>query len=143
MKRPCSGTKDDGSPCRAAARVDGTYCFHHDPESAVEAAAARRLGGLRRRREGTISTVYDLAGLGSAEGIRRVLDIAVTDALGLDNGVARLRVLISAAVAATRLLMADDHERRLGHIEVAIRSLWSEKQGSAMEEQSLLDRPPI
>lgn len=44
------------------------------------------LGGLRRRREGTIGVAYDLDGLDHAAGIRRILDIVVADSLGLDNG---------------------------------------------------------
>ena len=96
------------STCRATPLRDEVYCFWHSPEHAIEADQARRLGGLRRRREKTITAVYELEGLGSAVGIRRVLDIAVADALGLENSVARARVLIAAAMAATRLLEIED-----------------------------------
>jgi hypothetical protein len=41
-----------------------------------------------------------------------VLDIAVADALGLENSVARSRVLIAAAMAATRLLEIGEIETR-------------------------------
>ena len=49
----------------------------------------------------------DLAGLLSVEDIRRVLEIAVIDTLGLDNPIARTRVLVALAAAA-RLLEVDD-----------------------------------
>ena len=98
------------------------FCFAHDPERAEEAAEARRLGGLRRRKEGTIAVAYDLPGLGTVEGIRRLLDIVVTDGLGLDNGVNRLRVLISAATAATKLLETAEFEERLDAIETVVRN---------------------
>jgi hypothetical protein len=91
---------------------DEPYCFWHSPEHATEATEARRLGGLRRRREKTVGAVYDLEGLGSVNGIRRVLDIVVADALGLENSVARSRLLIMAAVAATRLLEVEDTDVR-------------------------------
>jgi hypothetical protein len=96
------------------------YCFSHDPERAAEAAEARRLGGLRRRKEGTIAVAYDLPGLDSVAGIRRLLDIVVTDGVGLDNGIPRLRVLISTAVAAANLLKVGEFEERLVALEAAV-----------------------
>ena len=102
--RTCTFELPDGQPCRATPLRDEPYCFWHSPDRAEEAAEARRLGGLRRRREKTITMVYELEGLSSVHGIRRVLDIAVADALGLENSVARARILIATAMAATRLL---------------------------------------
>jgi len=116
----CRHVMEDGRPCRAGPQRERPWCFLHDPERSEDAAEARRLGGLRRRREGTLSVAYDLDGLDSVAGIRRVLDIAVTDALGLENGVARLRVLIAAAAAATRLLESAEFEARLSALEAAL-----------------------
>jgi hypothetical protein len=100
---------------------DRPYCFSHDPERAEEAAEARRLGGLRRRKEGTIAVAYDLPGLDTVAGIRRLLDIVVIDGVGLENGIARLRVLISTATAATNLLKVGEIEDRLASMEAAVR----------------------
>jgi hypothetical protein len=97
------------------------YCFAHDPERAADAAEARRMGGLRRRKEGTVAVAYDLPGLDSVEGIRRLLEIVVTDGLGLDNSIARLRALISSAVAATNLLKVGELEDRVAALEAAQR----------------------
>jgi hypothetical protein len=55
IKRRCAGTKPDGQPCQMAPLHDRPFCFAHDPERAAEAAEARRMGGLRRRKEGTIA----------------------------------------------------------------------------------------
>jgi hypothetical protein len=120
MGRRCAAPKDDGQPCQMAPLRDGPYCFSHDPERADDAAEARRLGGLRRRKEGTIAVAYDLPGLDSVAGIRRLLDIVVTDGVGLENGIARLRILISTAVAAMNLLKAGELEDRLAAVEAAI-----------------------
>ncbi|MFI5259946.1 MAG: hypothetical protein ACHQ01_10120 [Candidatus Limnocylindrales bacterium] len=93
---------------------DEADCFWHSPDHAQEAQNARRLGGLRRRREKTITAAYEIEGLGSVDGIRRVLDIVVADALGLENSVGRSRVLIAAAMAATRLLEVEEIESSRG-----------------------------
>jgi len=120
ITRRCAYAKADGQPCRMAPLHDRPYCFRHDPDRAAEAAEARRLGGLRRRKEGTIAVAYDLPGLDSVAGIRRLLEIVVTDGVGLENGVARLRVLIATAGAATNLLKVGELEDRVAHLEAAV-----------------------
>jgi hypothetical protein len=121
IRRRCAYAKADGQPCAMAPLHERPYCFSHDPERASEAAEARRLGGLRRRKEGTIAVAYDLPGLDTVAGIRRLLDIVVTDGVGLDNGVARLRVLISTAAAAISLLKVGEFEERLTALEAVHR----------------------
>ncbi len=83
-------------------------------------AENRRRGGLRRRREGAVSSAYDFEGLESVENIRRVLEIATIDGLALDNSVARCRVLIAAGLAATRLLEVGELQERLEALEGAV-----------------------
>jgi hypothetical protein len=116
-RRSCTFLMPDGRSCRAGPQRDRPYCFSHDPERAEEAAEARRLGGLRRRKEGTIAVAYDLPGLDTVAGIRRLLDVVVTDGIGMENGIARLRVLISASAAATNLLKVGEFEERLAALE--------------------------
>lgn len=120
IARRCAYAKADGQPCRMAPLHDRPYCFSHDPDRAAEAAEARRLGGLRRKKEGTIAIAFDLPGLDTVAGIRRLLQIAATDAVALDSGIPRLRVLISAATAATNLLKVGELEDRLAHVEAAV-----------------------
>ena len=99
---------------------EGPFCFWHTPEREEDAAEARRLGGLRRRRERTVSGAYDFAGLATIESIRRILEIAVLDVLGLENSIARARLLISGALAAAKLLEAGELADRLAELEDAI-----------------------
>ena len=120
IRKGCAYAKADGQPCRMAPLHDRPFCFSHDPERAAEAAEARRIGGLRRKKEGTIAIAFDLPGLDTVAGIRRLLQIAATDAVGLDSGIPRLRVIISTAVAATNLLKVGELEDRLAHVEAAV-----------------------
>jgi hypothetical protein len=109
-KRRCTVTHVDGRACGAPPLKTGTLCYWHDPDKVEEAAEARRLGGLRRRRERTIAGLHDVAGLGDAASIRRVLEIATLDTLGLDNSIARNKVLIGAVATAAKLLEAEREE---------------------------------
>ena len=72
----CSAVKDDGSACRAAPLRARQYCFWHDPEHQDDAAEARRLGGLRRRRESAVGV--------PGQGSRR--SCAKPSATGSSNG---------------------------------------------------------
>ena len=65
-----------------------TKATKRSSENAEELAEARRLGGLRRRREVAVSGAYEFAGLESVGDIRRILEVAVLDTLGLENSIA-------------------------------------------------------
>ncbi len=119
VARHCTFAQPDGRPCRATPMRDVPFCFWHAPGNEEEVAEARRLGGLRRRREKTVSGAYDFEGLGSIDAIRRILEIATIDVLGLENSVVRARVLISAAQAATKLLETGELEARIASLEAA------------------------
>ncbi len=58
----------------------------------------------------SVAGAYDLADLEDIPSVRRVLEIAVLDALGLDNTLARSSVLIGAVGAAAKLLEAEREE---------------------------------
>jgi hypothetical protein len=116
----CAGRLPDGHRCRAWPLHGEAFCLWHSPEREEEATEARRLGGLRRRREKTLASAYDFTGLGDVASIRRLLEVAAFDALGLENSIARWRVLIAAAGSAISLLRAGELEERMAALEVAV-----------------------
>jgi hypothetical protein len=119
--RACSGIAKSGERCGAPPLIDGDFCFWHSPEHAEEAAAARKLGGQRRRRESTLAGAYDVGALDSVAGIRRVIEIVTFDALGMESAsVARGRLLIAAMQTATKLLETGELEERLEAVEAAL-----------------------
>ena len=120
VSRTCKFRKESGQPCGAAPLKDADYCLMHDPEHAEEVAEGRRLGGLRRRRERTISAAYDFEGLESIPKIRRLVEVAALDALGLDNSLSRCRALGYLAQVSISLLEKGEMEERLAAIEEAI-----------------------
>jgi hypothetical protein len=86
-------------------------------------AADHGLGGAHpggSADEKTVAGAYDFAGLGTVESIRRIVEIATIDALGLENSIARARVLISAALAAAKLLETGELEDRMTALEAAV-----------------------
>ena len=121
VSRSCAGHKQSGEPCQAAPLSGNEFCFLHSPEHTEEAAAARKLGGQRRRRESTLAGAYEVGPLDTVGGIRRVLEIVTFDGLGMEISVARGRLLIAAVQALTKLLEVGELEQRLEAIEAALK----------------------
>ncbi len=120
MTRHCQQRLKDGTFCRAAPLKDGDFCWFHDPEHKQEVAEARRLGGLRRRREVAVAGAFDFGGLSTVADIRRLLEVAVLDTLSLENSVARARTLAYLAQTALKALELADLEERLAVLEAAV-----------------------
>ena len=127
--RVCASRNEQGDPCGQAPLRDGEFCFWHSPEHAEEAAEARRLGGLRRRKEKVVSGSYDIEGLETVPQIRRLVEIAVLDTLALENSIARSRALIAAAGAAAKLLEVGELEDRIQAIERAVKPRKAQEVG--------------
>ena len=77
----CAGRQRDGRQCGAPPIRGEPYCLWHSPEREEEAAEARRLGGLRRKRERTVAGTYELEGLASVPALRRILEVVAVDTL--------------------------------------------------------------
>lgn len=121
IHRQCAFRLPSGEPCRAAPLKDGDFCLMHSPEHAQEVQEARRLGGLRRKREATLSGAYDFEGLETVSGIRRLVEVAAMDTLGMENSISRNRTLAYLAQVALRTLEAGDLEERITVLEQAVR----------------------
>ena len=59
MRRRCTATRADGQPCGMAPMAESDFCWAHDPENAQAAAEARRMDGLRRRKESTVAGAFN------------------------------------------------------------------------------------
>jgi hypothetical protein len=113
----CHAETQDGEPCQAPPVHQTDFCFWHHADYQAEAQEARRLGGVHRRREQTILGSHDIEGLDTVEDILRVLEIAVIDALRLENSVARSRTLIAGALAALRVIEVREQEEAVKVLE--------------------------
>ena len=120
VRRRCASRTAKGEPCQATPRGESGLCLWHDPALTEAAKEARRLGGQRRKREITVQAAYDVEGLGSLTQIRRLVEIAVTDLLGVENTVQRARALLTAAQVASGLLERNELESRIAALESAL-----------------------
>ena len=118
--RPCKGRNERGEPCQAPPLLDGEFCVFHDPEHYESMQEARRLGGYRRRRESTLSMAYDFEGLSTLPEIRRLVEVAAFDILGLESSISRARALAYLAEVAATLFEKSELEERLSAIEATL-----------------------
>ena len=116
-RRQCAFQSQSGKPCRMAPLKGSQYCWVHSPEHVQQAQEARRLGGLRRRRESTISNAYQLEALSNVDGLYRVLVVAILDTLAMDNGIARNRTLAYLIMVALKALEVGNIEERIEALE--------------------------
>src|SRR5437667_5194001 len=125
-RRPCQATRADGQSCGMPPMADSEFCWAHDPANAEAAAEARRLGGMRHKREGTLASAYQFDGLGNVQDIRRLIEIAVLDTLGMENSIQRARTLAYLAQTALKSLELGEVQERLGVLEESVlgRRVW-------------------
>lgn len=117
----CTSLRADGRPCKATPLRDEPYCFFHSPETAEEAADARRLGGLHRRKRKSVSTVYGFAGLRTIGDNQALLETAVIETLAIENSISRNRALAAMAATGGKLIELGDLAERVTALEAAAR----------------------
>ena len=109
----------DGRPCGATRRRAVPVCWVHDPDVSEEAAEARRLGGLRRRRERTLAITFDLTGVSTPAELTRMVEIATHETLAERSSLARARTLLLAARTGLQVRIETVIEARLRTLEAA------------------------
>lgn len=113
----CQATKKDGQPCSAHAGIS-QYCIFHDPARGAERAAARKLGGLRRRAgHGGGNTAALPTKIRTLADVLAVLDFALAEALPLENSISRGRLLVAIAGEFIKAIQVGEFESRLQALE--------------------------
>jgi hypothetical protein len=120
MRRQCMGRTPTGQPCQSPPLHDSEYCLMHSPEHKQEVQEARRLGGMRHKREVTVAGAYDIESINTIEGIRRLIEIAMLDTLSMDNSLSRNRTLAYLAMVALKTLEMGEFEERLAALEQSV-----------------------
>jgi hypothetical protein len=98
------------------------FCFWHAPETAEEAAEARRQGALNRRKRKTVSAIFGFRGLGTIEDNQALLETAAIETLLLPNSIPRNRAIAQIASTGAKLIEVGDHEERIAALEAAKRT---------------------
>jgi hypothetical protein len=112
----------NGRPCRATPLRDEPFCFWHAPETAEEAAEARRVGGLHRRKKKTVGAIYGFHGLRTIEDLQSLLETAAVETMALENTIARNRAIGGFVAVGAKLIEVGELEARVEVLELALGS---------------------
>lgn len=111
----CQGTNKRGQPCGAGVRVGQAYCFQHDPERAVEAAAARVKGGANSKKPAPPAPLD----LSSPEAQRKAVEATIDRMRRGDEPVNMARTAIYG-IQVARAIIDDTLVKRLDALEEAM-----------------------
>jgi hypothetical protein len=104
----------------------------HDPAYQTEVQEARRLGGLRRKREISLQVAFDYEGIGSVEAIQRLIDIGIMEAFSVETPAGRARLLFQGAGLALKAHEVGELQDRLAALEAAVQR----SQRNALRDQA-------
>lgn len=119
LGRACTYLMASGRPCRATPLRDEPFCFWHSPGTAEEAAEARRIGGLHRRKKKTVGAIYGFHGLRTIEDLQTLLETVTVETLALENTIARNRAIGGFLSVGAKLIEVGELEARLAVLEAA------------------------
>jgi hypothetical protein len=92
----------------------------HAPETADEAAEARRIGGMHRRKRKTVGAIYGFHGLRTIEDLQSLLETAAIETMALENTIARNRAIGGFVATGAKLIEIGELEARLAVLEAAL-----------------------
>lgn len=113
VSRACTYLMPNGRSCRATPMRDQPFCFWHAPETTEEAAEARRLGALHRRKKKDCRLDLRLPRAAHDRGPPGAAGDGGHRDAGLENSLSRSRVIAQIVAAGAKLIEAGDHEERL------------------------------
>ena len=115
--RHCQAKTAKGTACRMAPLRETDFCWAHAPGRAAQRAEARRRGGFNR----AVGHGGDIAQVNRSprtiQEIFSVLDYALAEAMYLDNGVERGKLLLSITAAYKDVIKGGDLEARVAALE--------------------------
>jgi hypothetical protein len=120
LGRVCTYQMPSGRQCRATPLRDEPFCFWHAPETAEEAAEARRVGGMHRRKRKTVGAIYGFHGLRTIEDLQSLLETAAIETMALENTIARNRAIGGFVATGVKIIEIGELEARLAVLEAAL-----------------------
>lgn len=117
----CKATTAKGKPCRSAPLSGGAFCFWHDPDRKADAQQARSNGGRARHGRKIDNDPRDPVKLEKAKDVLPILEMAVNDALALENSIARCRLIGYLCGIVVKTFEITDLQRQYDSLERALR----------------------
>jgi len=105
----------------------GAFCFWHDPDRKAEAQQARSNGGKARHGRKIDHAPREPVTLRKAKDVLPILEMAVNDALALENSIARGRLVGYLCGQVIKAFEVTDLQRQYDSLERALRARESDE----------------
>ena|SRR5688572_11182323 len=116
----CNGKNSRGEPCKVAALKGDRFCFNHSPGTRRAQAEARKRGGMARLTPHYADSSTVPANVTTLEAARGILAYTLVEVIGMDNTIARARVLIALFDSFIKSI-------EIGELEAGIQALDNRK----------------
>jgi hypothetical protein len=113
----CQAKTTSGQPCGMKTKAGARYCFIHNPATATARAQARRQGGLNRHTPHFADTSTLPANVGTLEDATKILGYTLAEVKGMDNSIARARVLLALFDSFVKSFEIGELEKRIAALE--------------------------
>ena len=113
----CKATTKAGTPCTVPALKGARYCFTHSPSTRAEQAKARRKGGENRHTPHFADPSTLPANVATLEDASKILAYTLAVVTGMDNSIARARVLLSICETVAKFFEIGELEQRIQALE--------------------------
>ena len=113
----CKAKTRTGQPCRSNALKGSGYCFTHSPSTGAQRAAARRLGGQRRRVSHHGDSSMIPREISTLEDANKILAYVLTEVIPMENSIARARLLLALYDSYLKSFEIGELEERIQALE--------------------------
>jgi len=102
-------------------KAGARYCFIHDPSQAKKRAQARKKGGENRYTPHFADPSKLPANVAGLEDANKILGYTLAEVIGMDNSIARARVLLALYDSFVKSFEIGELEKRIQALEQAKR----------------------
>lgn len=113
----CKAKTQTGTPCKVPALKGGRFCFTHSPETRRAQAEARRRGGENRHTPHFADPSELPRDVRTLEDATAILGYTLAEVIGMDNSIARARVLLSLFDSFVKSFEIGELEKRIQALE--------------------------
>lgn len=117
MAKRCKGKTKSGRPCRMKPIGGGDYCFSHSPSTRRAQAKARKKGGQARHTPHFADLSTLPAKVETLPDAHQLLTYTLSEVAGMDNSIARARVLLALFDSFVKSFEIGELEERIRALE--------------------------
>jgi hypothetical protein len=113
----CNGKTQSGEACKMPAVKGEKFCFTHNPSTRRAQAEARKLGGYNRATPHFADVSILPAEVATLTDANKILGYTLAEVIGMDNSIARARVLLALFDSFVKSFEIGELEKRITALE--------------------------